>query len=293
MKENEHNQDQLLTDYLLGKLSPDEETRLEERYAADSSLQDELLSIEDELIECYLQGQLSATEKAQFEARFLSSPRGHQKLAFAKSLMVVAGEHAKLTTGPPKPEATTIFHMQWASRSAGRFLFASLALILLIALGYRITQRIVQNRSAEDPSSPQNLNQSKDAGKTTNPPLKPDSDRPEIPPAPMVASITLKPLARGTNSTPKVKIGSDIRQLQIQLEIDGNRKSYSAKLSNSLGRLLWSGTDLQAEPSATGSILVLGLPAALFNRGEYSILVSPNESSSVPVAEYSFIVQRD
>ena len=54
MKEREQREDKLLMDYLLGKLLPAEETRLEQQYVGDPQRQDKLVEIEDELIDLSL-----------------------------------------------------------------------------------------------------------------------------------------------------------------------------------------------------------------------------------------------
>jgi hypothetical protein len=66
--------------YLLGTLSDKEATAIEEKYFADRSFFQYLREKEEELIAEYLDGRLSASEKSLFEARYLRIPQLKQKL---------------------------------------------------------------------------------------------------------------------------------------------------------------------------------------------------------------------
>lgn len=96
----ENNEKKLMKDYLLGNLSSDEQTQVEEKYFADDSFYQQLKITETELIDAYLCNELDAKEKKQFEEKFLTSADGKQKVeitrAFLKSINKIAGEKAIL-----------------------------------------------------------------------------------------------------------------------------------------------------------------------------------------------------
>src|SRR5262245_3419027 len=79
--------DALLGDYLLGKLPEEQATRLETEYLSNADLREQLEAVEAELIDAYLKGELSRSERRELEARFLASPRGQERLQFARTWM--------------------------------------------------------------------------------------------------------------------------------------------------------------------------------------------------------------
>jgi hypothetical protein len=88
--ERDRENEELLTNYLLGSLPEAELERLERSYLEDEALLDELQEIEDELIDDYVSGALEADQKTRFEKYFLLSPSRREKLDFARALT----EHA-------------------------------------------------------------------------------------------------------------------------------------------------------------------------------------------------------
>ena len=71
--------------YLLGQLSDGAQEELEQDLLANEELFEELLVSEDELIDEYLGGKLNADERASFEKHFLSTPERHEKLKFGRA----------------------------------------------------------------------------------------------------------------------------------------------------------------------------------------------------------------
>ena len=66
--------DEVLKQYLLGKMSDEERERIERRYLADKEFLDQLLAIEDDLVDEYVRGELSASEREQFERKLGATP---------------------------------------------------------------------------------------------------------------------------------------------------------------------------------------------------------------------------
>lgn len=80
--------------YLLGNLSEEDKTRLEEQYFLDDKQFEELELAEDELIDRYVRSELSLKETNQFE-KLLESPRLAERVEVARLL-------AKRTTTQPQ-----------------------------------------------------------------------------------------------------------------------------------------------------------------------------------------------
>src|SRR5262245_39984344 len=85
----------MMTKYLLGELSEEEEIRLEDRYVLDGNFFDRLLVAEDELIDSYVRGELTGPQKQSFEQHFLASPKRKERLRSAQALRRVLREDAQ------------------------------------------------------------------------------------------------------------------------------------------------------------------------------------------------------
>jgi hypothetical protein len=285
VKQTGQNEDKRLTDYLLGNLPEAEEVRLEEEYLANPDTQSRLLMVEDELVDAYVQGGLSAQERKQLEARFLASPRGRRKLELAKSLMTIASSQKP----SPKPKPSPIFSIRWV--------FAAAAMILVLLVTWTIRQKVLQHPGPERAGSQQQQNGATGPspsgtvaqGSKTSTPV--ESPQPSIP---VMASIVLRPAARNVEQSPRVKIPRGALQLKVQLDLEAdNHKSYKATLLGAGDDVKWSGRGLKTQPTASGRAVVLKLPATLFENAEYSLLLAPDEDAARPIAEYTFVVQKN
>jgi hypothetical protein len=74
-------EDRELLAYLLGRLSQDEMSRIEEDFFHAPALLDRLEAVEEELIDAYFAGELSVQDHSDFERHFVASPR---RLAMAR-----------------------------------------------------------------------------------------------------------------------------------------------------------------------------------------------------------------
>ncbi|HSE31101.1 MAG TPA: hypothetical protein VLA93_05960 [Pyrinomonadaceae bacterium] len=71
--------------YLLGNLEEPSKTQLEERLLNDAELFEEVLVVEDELVDQYIAGRLSSDDKARFEAHFVVTPDRVRKIQFGRA----------------------------------------------------------------------------------------------------------------------------------------------------------------------------------------------------------------
>lgn len=79
-----NNDDQAqMREYLLGKLSDEEQQKIEERLMVEDELLDEFEASKDEVIEDYHAGELTQNERHWLEAHFLASPEGRERYLFA------------------------------------------------------------------------------------------------------------------------------------------------------------------------------------------------------------------
>src|SRR6516225_5119032 len=92
----------LLRNYLLGKLSEEEQVQVEDRAFSDPEYLVAVEGAEADLIDSYVRGDLQSTDRRIFEGRFLTSPQRRRKVEFAKTLEQVTAELK--TSRPLVPE---------------------------------------------------------------------------------------------------------------------------------------------------------------------------------------------
>lgn len=76
----------LIRNYLLGRLSEEGQTQVEERLMTDDEFFAQLLVEEDELIDDYLRGLLKSDERSLFDHHFLVAPERHQRFLYVQLL---------------------------------------------------------------------------------------------------------------------------------------------------------------------------------------------------------------
>lgn len=76
-----------IVQYLLGDLPEEEQQQLDEQFFVNDDYFERLMATEDELIDDYLRGRLSAHERERFERNFLTSPFLRERVTLAKALI--------------------------------------------------------------------------------------------------------------------------------------------------------------------------------------------------------------
>ena len=84
--------DDLATRFLLGELSEEERTQVEERFLADNEFFEEVLSAEDALIDQYLLGRLTGEQRERAEGLFRSSDWQGREVSFTEDLIASVRE---------------------------------------------------------------------------------------------------------------------------------------------------------------------------------------------------------
>lgn len=81
--------------WLLGLLPEQESRSLEERLITDSGLYEEVFIVEEELIDDYIAGRLSADERTAFESYFMNSAERQEQFRIANALRVYISDAKK------------------------------------------------------------------------------------------------------------------------------------------------------------------------------------------------------
>jgi hypothetical protein len=122
--------------YLLGELSEDEQTRVEDAAFDDANLLSLVESVENDLIDEYARGELSAVEKQNFERMFLTSIERKKKIEFARTLIQIEEKNpafVKIETSAPESERKGFWQTLLALTFKPQIAFA--AVVLLVLLG--------------------------------------------------------------------------------------------------------------------------------------------------------------
>lgn len=297
--------------YLLGELSEEERSRLEEEYFADPAFFQEVRARRNDLIDAYLRGELSPDERESFETFFMATPRRRERVEFARTLM-------KTVDQAPASESVTTARqapIRWwksfmISLIAYRRPIIALGVLMIIFIGAwllissqrerdsveearRTTQPQNQNSPQDDvetpADSPSETNQPEMARRPPATPQVP-SPRPELKVA--TFALTTGLVRDGAEAkTLTIPRNADLVQLDLEVERD-DYPSYRAALRTPEGAEIWS-QQIKNQPTKRDHTVVLRLPASLFKNADYILSLSglTAENRLVDVGKYYFRAQ--
>ena len=306
-------EDDQLTQYVLGRLPERERERLEAEYFENDDVFEQLLIAEEELTDKYVRGELSVEERARFEQSYLSTPRGCERVQFALALAEAVSDAraAETTLEASDAPGRSFFTALRARGAAWRFAFATAAVVAAVSLTWLLVERarmrdelrqlrgemaalgeraqeLERRAAAEQARSNELLAQLEgertrptpeagregDAGRQDRPP----TDKPvEQVPRPSVLSFVLTPgLVRGGGTrTLPVPGGASSVALRLNAEA-GTYQSYRAVIESADGRQVWRADSLKPRrPTGAGVSLNLpAIPARILPPGDYILLLS-------------------
>ncbi|HEX4950987.1 MAG TPA: hypothetical protein VFZ34_30290 [Blastocatellia bacterium] len=316
--------EQLLTRYLLGELSEDEQTTIEEQLFTNDELFQQARALKAELTDNYVRGNLSASERLRYEQRFLTSPVGRNEALFARAFTQVLAEEepvvsraaAVMETKPSPWEAIRAF-FRMPALGVG-LAMASLLLLLGGFWLYQQSQRwrteVQQANTARDAEARrqkelqdeiarararneelnQQLQQAQQERDQARQALEKAAGQPTPQTAPnnpnSLLSVLLVPsLLRGDNQRARITIPASTGRLQMQLDLDQSEQyqSYRAELRTKRGQLLHRQSKLVPRVTAAGKAVFLVVPAANIRNGDYDItLFGVTASGAVEEANF-------
>ena len=291
----------LIRRYLLGQASDTEEQELEDRYVADDSYFEHLVTIEEELIDAYVAGELSGDERRNFEQHFLSSPQRCERVAFARALSTKAGE----TLTSMAPAVSTVEQQSWwrtwpsfwpvPKPIAQGLAFAALGVLALVGswsvlqnyqlrkqlAGLHAEQAALQSESQDllklveqQRTLHQQLSESLEQERTTRSSLEQSLQRAQRPAA--IASFILMPGTVRGEERRTLLIPSNTGAVQFQLDLENeaeNSVQYRVAVRTAEDQEVWSQDGLRPRRTAAGRAVILTLPANILVPGDYVILV--------------------
>lgn len=313
---------ELIVQYLLGDLSEQEKVRLEQQYFDDDDFFEQLLVVEGDLIDGYVRGELSGLERERFETHVLASPRQRQRVEIARALVEYATE-SPVAASPAEERRKPV--VWWrslldglgAKNRAMAPAFAAAVLVILVGGWLFVIETVrlrnqvkhIQADRAETLKHERELlRQLSEQGqhndqlaaelqreRTQRELLEQELANPQRLTLSTITFVLTPGLVRGASEPKRLIIprGADLVRMRLDLDRD-NYKSHRAVLETIDGKRFWSSGSLKAQPTSSGKVATLTLPASLFTRGDYILTLSGvNAVGSLEnVAEYYFNVVR-
>jgi len=273
-----HNDEMLLRRYLLGEVSEEEQRAIEQRLLTDQDYFDCLLRAEEGLIDEHVQGRIRGREAQEFESRFLRNPARCDQVEFAKTFHRYL---ANQLSQREAPVSQAIVLPRWRLALEIGLACALIALgVFSLSLFRKVTGLREQVREAqslaEHHAGELALQVKREQEQVED--LRQEVARLESASsgAATVASLVLVPgVARNADWAATVNLSSQTKKLKLVLQFDeGNYRAYRAELQTVEGTVVWTGDGLIPRKGRDMSSVDLTLPAELFTRSDYLIMLS-------------------
>jgi hypothetical protein len=294
----------LLTRYLLGKLTEDEQCQVEDRAFADPEHLALLEAAEADLIDAYVRGELQEGDHRAFELIFLTSDTRRTKVEFARSLAKVAAESEPAESGVTRRRsgfealigAFPLWNpgLQWAAVVTAMICVAGASWLMVQNSAMRsrvaalegerrnqeLRQQALQQQLNEEPGRVGNV--------TAGLQQQPSATSP-------FASLVLVPgLSRDESVVPQIVLtpSMQLARIEIQLEARDDYSRFHAELRTRSGEEILSRSKLPRHRTAAGFSVVMDIPASALAAGEYELALKGilNDQSAQDIGYYYFSV---
>jgi hypothetical protein len=293
----------VLVNYLLGKLTEEEQVRVEDRAFADRECLLAIDAAEADLIDAYVSGDLSRGDRRAFEQRFLTSPQRRSKVEFAQALARVAVEPAPADTPARNTAAGWLSFLNpirvW--NPALRYAGAMGAVVCLVGGTWLIVENAsMRARVATLQAQSRGLAVGKQAVEQA---LRQAQVRPTETPAlpapriPVVASLVL--LAGPTRSETRVEQlvidrGVQLAHIEIPLEPRDEFPHFRVDLRTRGGKDILTLGDLPRRRSGQGFGVAIDIPSSILSSGDYELALKGlrDGEDAQEIGYYYFKVQK-
>ena len=284
----------LVREYLLGRLDEekDHESDLSEQVLHNNNLADMVESIEDEIIEEYLDGTLDPADRTSVEQYFLRPPERKEKLRFARLLR----QHFEtkqddllnpvVSTLPVRGDITGVVpRASWGHHFRTYGQFVALILLSIVSLTYisdiHKKQEQLERELAQEQERSATLAQATPPLAQATPSLRPS----------LIGLTLVRDRSRDDGTRrPHIEINSSTKQIMVEIALPGVTPGpYEVRLESNKGPL-WSAKLLPLVSSTGDARLVFGLPAASFESGVSSFVVSSSPAQEGWPKHYDFAV---
>ena len=288
----------LLTRYLLGELSNDEETAVEQRFFADADLLEELQATERDVIDCYVQGELKGERKERFEARFLTSPQRRRRVQFAYTLSepgtTSANVHPAVASPFPAPVQGPLPYQSTSPPWTG--ILAAAASILVVGILALLWWSGAFNRTSAPKIADTAPAVEPGPAPTPGPPtegLVQPPVPPQSPPGPTLATFFLTQMSRprslATEQT--LTIESSVTDVRLNARLDSDdQERYEVVLKRESDQSVVARPRARTYKTSQGPALAITLKASAVRSEKYQLDIL--DSNRGTVAAYYFRIEK-
>jgi hypothetical protein len=324
---NSTNQNQVITQYLLGTLPEVETERLDELSVTSQEFAESLSATENDLIDAYVQGELSGTLLAQFESHYLASQGRRARVEFAQAFQVFARKHTVFDDSSIRGQADlyrkqtgrlstlSIFGgqypaVQWGLAVAALVLIATGTFLLLqnarlrqqmsIEHAHRdeLQQREMQLQNELDQQRASNTATERELAQVREERARLEGDLKKSGKLPIsgtaIASFVLTPQMRGVGQAQSVSIPVNTGRVTMRLNLEPNDYQTFAVvlIDQSNHQELWRSGKLKASAKRDDRTLNVSFSAGLLKPQGYALQVSgiSKNGQSEVLSNYPFKV---
>lgn len=289
--------DKKLTRYLLGEFSEVDRADIEDRYLSEGDSFDELLVAEDELIDDYVRGKLSRKDGLLFEQNFLCTAARQERVKSSRALMKFADTQASTGVSVWRRLRSILSLESPAMRlvlATGFMLLIICGPLLVIQMsklrsdlkglqseqmaqhqrGKELEQLLAQQKLKND-----ELNQSINRERSERGQLEQEVARLREQQAPPVTfGLGFGEIDRVKGATPtqaaKVTVPRNAEVINLHLDLlKDEDENYLVVLEDAQQRDIWRGL-LQSVKAGKGRAVVVRLASRLFTTGQYKLTLS-------------------
>jgi hypothetical protein len=311
--------DQIIVQYLLGRLPEKEAEHLDELSITDNHFAGRLNDAENDLVDAYVRGELSAEIRQRFRSFYLSSPKRQEKVRFAETLLAHERVVAKKNPAEIAPawsrQTQPARERSAEARSVGFFPslpqwgFAAATLLLLLVaaslfvqnrkLSSQVTQIEAERaRLAENQQElKQQLQEQRTAGGTVAEAQQStaggaSNTRKGGAPVARIASFVLAPALRGAGSLAMIAAPAGVKQIEVKLQLEANDFSgYRVTLKDpETNHAVWRSAEIRAQAAGEGKAVSVLLFTRLLRQQNYTFELRgiTNRGTSEFIDSYPF-----
>jgi hypothetical protein len=302
-----------LIGYLLGQLSEEEQTRVEEKYFEDEDWFEQLEVVEGELIDSYVRQKLSEADRRAFETCFLHSPERRHRVAFAQALQQFVEKKSE-SKAPQENRYGGQSFWAFLGLKPLAWLPATVAMLLLGCLWLVFDNGRLRNRLQEAQSSngevekreqelEEKLRQQRQEAEQlaqelerqrNNPSTQQLSDGGLQTALAQIISFTLNASAvRSTGGIQRLEMPAAIRTVRLTMNFAGYRKGeIEATLKRVGGQDILQRARLKAPAKGASAQVTWALPAKSLDEADYIITLNGTDENGamMDLERYAFRV---
>jgi hypothetical protein len=303
----EYGEDVLIR-YLLGSLPQEESERLDELSIADDEFAWWLNAVENDLVDSFLADELSGEILQRFRLVFLASPRGREKILFARALRERSEKsgHTAATVNPkPARFLTTRSTGFWFGLSSLPWGLGTVAVAMCILAAYLFVENDRLRKSEAESREQQailgqrthELEKQLTDERSVNIVIQGELDRLRrslATAAPKTIAVLLLPATRGINQIKTVPVHPSTGQLALRLQLEADEfPAYRVILQDPVtNQSIWSSTNLKARSDGSNITISISISANMLMQQNYILEVSgiPVRGGSEFLSNYPFRV---